>query len=115
MPIEIGVLLTTWEELRGEEENWSIEEHFQFKLTYKDQTWADYQCKHRNSGCSWRLYVFLEQQGNIKVKKVDKNTNVLGPTKQIARYPILSHGYEVLFLYNFWSLRVPNRKRLLTV
>ena len=78
MPIEIGVLLTTWEELRVEVENWSIEEHFQFKLTYKDQTRADYQCKHRNSGYSWCLYVFLEQQGNIKVKKVEREHQCAG-------------------------------------
>lgn len=78
MPIEIGVLFTTWEDLRAEVENWSIEEHFQFKLTHEDQTRADYRCKHLNSGCSWHVYASLEQQGNIKVKKVEQEHQCAG-------------------------------------
>ena len=72
MPIEVGVLFTAWDMLRAEVENWSIERHFQFKLTNKDQKQADYQYKHHNSGCSWYVYALLGQDGSIQVKKVDR-------------------------------------------
>jgi len=53
-------------------EDWAIEEHFQFRITHKDQTRVDYRCRHKGAGCNWRVYASLNKQDEIEVKRVQE-------------------------------------------
>lgn len=69
----------SWDILKEGIENWAIKDHFQFIVLKKDESRADYRCRHRTtSNCSWRVFASKNRKDEIEAKKINREYTCAG-------------------------------------
>lgn len=83
IPFNTDLPFSSWEALKATIQDWAIAAHFAIHIVKKDRTRADYHCRDREAGCTWRVYATSstqeEEDGlDIRIKRIESHHTCAG-------------------------------------